>query len=167
MSYSYIKSVFPNFEASANYNEKLYNSLDFGILPKFVKSNIKVSDADSFKPYNGESNLTNFAKGILKESKDIEMPQTKLLENLNQIKSNDSSEPKSNELEKFEGECKDLDCNAYIKHVMGCNKCKELFKKQLNLNNDEYDKQEIMELASYIIFGIFIILLIDYIQKRN
>jgi len=168
MSYSYIKSVFPNFEISNNYTDKLYNSLDFflsnGNGLQTTKKDVKPDKLTPI-PFNGvdlgtnTSTLTSFAKDVLKNSKEetIKITETKILE---------PKEQKSEKFEKFEGECKDLDCNAYIKHVINCDKCKELFKKQLSLSNGEYDKQEIMELASYIIFGIFIILLIDYIKKN-
>jgi hypothetical protein len=54
----------------------------------------------------------------------------------------------------------------YTKHVLECTSCKELLMKQFNIENDRIRNEEIMELISYLIFSLFILLLIDTYAKK-
>jgi hypothetical protein len=57
------------------------------------------------------------------------------------------------------------DHDNYIKHILKCEQCKELLLKQFNIESDRIRNEEIMELISFIIFGIFILLLLDKSNK--
>ena len=73
-------------------------------------------------------------------------------------------------IEKFEdtnSQCKDLDCDLYVKHILECSRCKAMVTKQLGIDNDKIRNEEIMEVVSYIVFGLFILLLIDSLKKNK
>jgi hypothetical protein len=75
---------------------------------------------------------------------------------------------KENTIENFESSDvnENDDHNQYIIHVLGCPKCKEALAKQLITMDDKIRLEGYMELASYVIFGVFILLLIDTINKK-
>lgn len=62
--------------------------------------------------------------------------------------------------------CEFLNCDSYIKHISECGRCKAILLKQFGIETDRIRTEEILELISYIIFGLFILLLLDYL-KRN
>jgi hypothetical protein len=208
MSYSYIKSVFPNFENSNKvYDETLYNNINtlytdstLGI-PKpenldRIKPNYNKSQQDTFelsdtkilkeqpkieamsnvfneyadvsvyKPQQ-QDNLSyyNLALNPIQKSKTIVIqPKTKGVEQFEEEKPKTSIQT-SNKIEGEGVRCIDGDCDQYIKHILECSKCKAIATKQLGIENDRFRNEEMMELASYIIFGLFILLLIDSIKS--
>jgi hypothetical protein len=58
-----------------------------------------------------------------------------------------------------------MSCDIYIKHILECSKCKNIAIKQLGIENDKIRNEEIMEVISYFIFALFILLLIDSFKK--
>lgn len=176
MSYSYLKNVFPKFEDSTKvYNDSLYTQLDN------CKTNLPVP----------ESLVNENTYKIKKQQEDvIVLPQNKLLESFNSetelapvnIENNKKSldnlkfynlpyipQNNKNLLEKFEdtNNNKKLDCDSYIKHINDCNKCKSIVLKQFGIETDRIKNEEIMEIISYIIFGLFVLLLIDYLKTSK
>lgn len=183
MSYSYIKSVFPNFENSNKvYDENLYNNItniySTTELPEPEndeknKLNYKISQNDTFdiqeQKIEKMSNITNdYAEFLLKKPQNqnnlsyYNIP-LEYKQNNSQIKKESivKDHDKKQVIEKFENK----DCDAYIKHVYECNYCKKIITKQLGIDNDRYRHEEIMEVASYIIFGLFILLLVDSLKS--
>ena len=203
MSYSYIKSVFPNFKDSNKvYDETLYNNINtlytdtsLGLPepenlersrpnykhPKVeleqvvVKPESKIeamsnvfneyANASLYKP-ESQNNLSYYnlpIKAIQKQNTKqhnvtIESQRVEQFEEENpktQVSKNESDTVK----------CIDGDCDQYIKHVLECSKCKAIAIKQLRIDNDRFRNEEMMELASYIIFGLFILLLIDSLKS--
>ena len=192
MSYSYIKSVFPNFENSSKvYDKALYNEL-----------NSLDSDKIEIKPVlsiNIEDKLSQFTRDLaLSNKKDLgefEIPQDKFLEHYKNTQdysdvdfkstnnANDNlkfynlpspkeyyidSKRSTNEktIEKFTDNTNcDLNCDSYIKHIMECSKCKSITMKQFGVESDRIRNEEIMEVISYLIFGLFILLLLDSLKK--
>ena len=80
-------------------------------------------------------------------------------------------ESKTNVIEKFEDEkaksaCAEPACDSYVKHILECSRCKSIAIKQLGIENDRIRNEEIMEVISYIIFGLFILLLIDSLKEK-
>lgn len=187
MSYSYIKSVFPNFENSNKvYDESLYSGIGIDekpVSPKNVQGNVMV-------------NLTDFSKTLSQKNNDIDLPQEKLIESYRNIEgmangeyaeikslnpndtrnnlkyynkplstfTNDTSvvRQKSKEKDIFENFTDDKSCNdSYVKHVIECNRCKAIAMKTFGIETDRIRNEEIMELISYILFGLFILMLID------
>jgi hypothetical protein len=83
MSYSYIKSVFPNFENSNKvYDESLYNNIiqESSVINNEIKSNDMV-------------NLSDFSKTLSQRKNDtIDLPQEKLIESYKNIEGMTSGE---------------------------------------------------------------------------
>jgi hypothetical protein len=130
MSYSYLKSVFPDFAAAKSYNEPIY-----GMLAKVEPLVVQPSDSE----------MTMYAQTLINENK------------------------KSLKVEEFSNE-KESDCSGkceeYMKHILDCPQCKELLLKQLKVDNDKVVNEEIMEVVSYIAFGVFVLLVLDNMKKR-
>ena len=63
--------------------------------------------------------------------------------------------------EKFTDEEIPMNCDRYVKHVIECNRCKMMAMKTFGIETDRIRNEEIMELISYILFGLFILMLID------
>ena len=200
MSYSYIKSVFPNFENSNKvYDESLYSGIDEKpVSPKNVIGSTLNSSNEEFVRRQGNVmvNLTDFSKTLSQKNNDIDLPQEKLIESYRNIEgmtngeyaeikplnpsdtrnnlkyynkplstfTNDTSvvRQKSKEKDIFENFTDDKSCNdSYVKHVIECNRCKAIAMKTFGIETDRIRNEEIMELISYILFGLFILMLID------
>jgi hypothetical protein len=210
MSYSYIKSVFPNFENSNKvYDENLYNNITSlytdtsASLPKpenieRSKPNYNVAQRDVFegvesqvlekagrkeamsntysdysevsftKPEN-QNNLSYYNLPIkqqgqqvnqvpITQAQTVQVAPKKIIETFEQ---NDQKQPQERV------RCLDQDCDQYIKHILECPKCKAIAIKQLGVDNDRFRNEEMMEVASYIIFGLFILLLIDSLKAKE
>ena len=175
MSYSYLKNVFPKFEDSTKvYNSSLYTQIDN------CESSIPVPESIV--------NENQYPIKIQEQQNDIVLPQTKLLESfnaetelapiniLNNKKSSDNlkfyNSPyvpiyNKNLVEKFEDTNSKLDCDLYIKHINDCNKCRSIVLKQFGIETDRIKNEEIMEIISYIIFGLFVLLLIDSLKTSK
>lgn len=173
MSYSYIKNVFPKFEDSTKiYNDKLYTQ------DSKCETNIPIPES-----------IVNEKNYLIKKEKenDIVLPKNTLLESFNQEnelapinilnqKKISSDNLKfynlpytKNTIEKFEdtNTTTKLDCDLYVKHINDCNKCKSIVLKQFGIETDRIKNEEIMEIISYIIFALFILLLIDYLKTSK
>lgn len=72
----------------------------------------------------------------------------------------ESSNPKNKTIESC-----NFDCDVYTKHILECSKCKNIIIKQFGIESDKIRNEEIMELISYFIFALFILLLIDSLKK--
>ena len=66
-------------------------------------------------------------------------------------------------IEKFETS-ESLDCDIYMKHILECRRCKDMVTRQFNIDADRINNEEILEVISYLIFGLFILLLINSIK---
>lgn len=170
MSYSYIKSVFPNFQKSDRvYNEDLYNNLNVSqeeqiqTLEKFTDIVIEPKqepiEHQQLQPkiLKDQSNLTYY---------NLPLNYTKSIP-LSPEESKTQTLEKGKVIGQFENNCSTLECDSYIKHILECDKCKNMMVKNLGLENDKILNEEIMEVVSYIIFGIFILLLIDSIKTNK
>jgi len=51
--------------------------------------------------------------------------------------------------------------NVHVDHILKCQQCKSVIIKQLQLDIDKIKMDELMELFSFILFGVFILLLLD------
>jgi hypothetical protein len=159
MSYSYVKTVFPDFKYSNVYDTKLYDNL-----------NVSKRDTNLFEPADLDHAKTFSEITVLQEQPKREtrietfqdnqkfytppLPNTYIPVNNNRINR-----------EKFDEEQNQTHLE-YTKHVLECPSCKELLMKQFNIENERIRNEEIMELISYLIFGLFILLLIDTYAKK-
>jgi hypothetical protein len=142
MSYSYVKSVFPDFKYSNVYDAKLYET----------KPSLNENENENMvRP--AEQNEGTFVE-IKEKDKNIEQFQ-------NNLKFYNTPHPME---EKFDN-LKETNHSEYTKHILECESCKQLIMKQLNIENDRLKSEEIMELISFIMLGIFILLLLDSIKK--
>lgn len=55
--------------------------------------------------------------------------------------------------------------DIYIKHVLECNECRETLLKQFNIETDRIRNEQILELIAFLVFGLFILLLLDKLKK--
>lgn len=176
MSYSYLKNVFPKFEDSTKvYNDSLYTQ------DSKCESNIPIPES-----------IANENQYLIKktEKNDIVLPKNTLLESFNpetelapvnilnekKISSDNlkfynlpyTPNTNKNLIEKFESTTNSkLDCDLYVKHINECNKCRSIVLKQFGIETDRIKNEEIMEIISYIIFGLFVLLLIDYLKTSK
>ena len=171
MSYSYVKTVFPNFEFSNVYNDKLYTNINSVTTPLQDVQDLDSARIDIYKqgipnfkqdiPNNYfKQDIPNFKQGIPNFKQDIpnfkqDIPNINLQENLENINLQENT-PKDNKKDYHDD---------YINHINGCPSCKEALLKQLGVETERLKNDEIMELISYLIFGIFILILLDSLKK--
>jgi hypothetical protein len=172
MSYSYIKSVFPNFESSniANYNnsgltlkscevsQQPQAAVDDAAMKGFAKSLIVES-------YNNTGGAGAFLEDTVKPVESTDNLRFYGIPSVTGAQT--SSIPRKGKTEGFENDKTDAPeaCEKYINHVMSCGKCMSILRKQLQIESDRVRNEEVMELVSYIIFGLFILLMIDNLKK--
>lgn len=174
MTYSYIKSVFPDFTASKVYDERTYNNITLG--NGVAKAQLKtiepyhdnqLQNFTASQPFTASQNLMSFEE---------KTPSPILNQKSIQLEPIDISNYKEYKeyKELFENNKTDLplkipcdiDCDSHINHVLTCVKCKQMITKQLNLNFDKERNEEIMELVSYMLFGVFVLLIIDNLTNK-
>ncbi len=186
MSYSYIKSVFPNFTTSKTYDDGVYNSLQ-----STEKGRVPKTTSSSFPLAYDEQDFKLLAKNLLDkpigQSPIVQSPPRRIETYNTLAPSKVERQGNQNNLqyyniparqeyfpiptrESFEPSvsskdgCK-LECDGYVKHILDCNKCKAVLAKQLGLENDRARNEEFMEVLSYMMFGVFILLVLDNFKK--
>jgi hypothetical protein len=129
-------------------------------------------EQNNLKFYNLPINK-EYLRQISRESlKDLPLGESNYLSNIKTPVIN-SFTTQDKTIEKFESsnqknktiESCNFDCDVYTKHILECSKCKNLIMKQFGIENDKIRNEEIMELISYFIFALFILLLIDSLKK--
>lgn len=175
MSYSYIKTTFPNFQYTNVYDTKIYNDIipqpKLGIGMKQDDKFIPFSTTtDQFKVIDPKENQFQSNDYIFMNNNSLETFQDNLKyynKPLDENNSNASLNPFiSNSIEKYEvdniKQAQDQnDHTNYVKHVLECSICKDMVLKQLNIESDRLFKEEILEILSYIVFAFFILMLLD------
>jgi DNA replicative helicase MCM subunit Mcm2 (Cdc46/Mcm family) len=161
MSYSYVKSVFPEFKYSNVYDTKLY---DESLNKTVASTNKEILPAEQ----NG------YAEVELNKIEKIENQNIETFQN--NLKFYNKPRDMKPYKEEFETNVAnvanvtnftnvDSNHSEYIKHILGCASCKEILMKQFNIESDRVKNEEIMELISFIMIGIFVLLLIDNLKK--
>jgi hypothetical protein len=198
MSYSYLKNVFPNFESSMNYQNKVYNEININnekdrqikpientslnklnlftqslIGAPYVNTQEKTSQAPASQvpasqvPTITSSRVASSQVPTITSSRvaSSQVPSYAPLDTY----APSSYIPSSSLIEKFgEDELPEqqFGCDMYIRHILGCQKCRSIIMKQWNMDNDRIRNEEIMEVVTYIVFGIFVLLLIDLLKNK-
>lgn len=54
---------------------------------------------------------------------------------------------------------------THTKHILECTECKEILLKQFNIETERIRNEQILELIVFLIFGLFILLLLDGLKK--
>jgi hypothetical protein len=176
MSYSYVKTVFPNFEYSNVYNDKLYS--DMNGTPKAVSTVATptvthmpmVTHMQTATPLPVPAGTDDNVSYLRSEPLIIRPgDQTKLIEAtsfkepfINKDKDNlhfynQKIETFRND-ERTERHDRDDDHDEHMKHLSKCEFCKSLIQRQ-------YSSEQTMELISHVALGIFILVLLDTIKK--
>lgn len=161
MSYSYVKTVFPDFEFSNVYNDKLYTNDNqvnqvktniTGFENNLGNVNAHIETYKQIEPYQEpykeqyKSNLKYYNKPVL----DQDIPN---YTNVNPQESFQITPTTTN------------NHDEYINHINSCPSCKDALLKQLGIETERLKNEAIMELTSYVLFGIFIIILLDSLKK--
>lgn len=164
-----LKNVFPKFESSTINIDKLYNNLSTSTFENEKKITQKVSafDTNEFSKFQKDLDSLN----------DYQITQTKLpIENFTQenptqlptqllTQNQITPIPQPQQLPQQNHNQHQMICNNNLSHVMNCSKCRTIIIKQLNIHNDRLRNEELLELFSYIVFSIFILMLVDFIKK--
>jgi uncharacterized Fe-S cluster-containing radical SAM superfamily enzyme len=136
MSYSYLQAVFPKFEQSKIYDDKIYSSLDsISLNNTHTKTQVK----DKKELIEASNEIPNVKESEFKELEQFNVSK--------EIKSQKS------------------DHQDYITHILECNYCKDIIKKQFHLENEKLFKEEMIELISFIAFGIFLLMFLERSKK--
>jgi hypothetical protein len=157
------------FELPSNKLLEQYNNSSMGsIEEKYILKPIEKKEQNNLKFYNLPINK-EYLRQISKESlKDLPLYQSDYLSNIKtpvitQEKKIENFES-PNQINKTIESC-NFDCDVYTKHILECSKCKNIIMKQFGIESDKIRNEEIMELISYFIFALFILLLIDSLKK--
>lgn len=179
MSYSYLQSVFPNYRPSQKLTELIYNDI---INNNVVKEPSKYEAANDTKEHVSISQVNSKPliveqKEQEKSSENIETTEVKKEEKtfLETFKDNLKfyNEPINPAfLEEFENLdkksvndvlCKGESCVDNINHILKCESCSVILKQKLGIKNDY---SEFLEMIMYILFGLFIIAILDKLDRR-
>lgn len=137
MSYSYIDKVFPEFRYSNVYDTKLYENVSVG--------KPQVNPLENTNAYAEVNKIETFQDNQVF----FNIPSPNAIPINNNMITDTSN----------------IDHMTYTKHVLGCASCKQSLIKQFNIENDRLRNEEIMELISFIMFGLFILLFLDSFSK--
>lgn len=175
MSYSYVKTVFPNFEYSNVYNDKLYSDMSGPAPTVTVPAVVEPNDENPAVSYLKSEPLIVRPEDQthLLETKTFKEPFTQLKQHNEQNQENKEQDKYSDKdnlhfynrrIETFNGHGHENghghghEHDVYLKHVSKCDFCKSILRRQ-------YPTEQMMELISYIALGIFILILLDRIKK--
>lgn len=155
MSYAYINTVYPKFKPQGEFPVVNYNKY------RNVKNvNSFNSLEDNYSPFKDKLNDDVFNKEQI-DSLRVNKINNKNYENLHFynkpiIKQN----PPDNGIEEYTEPNEQKTHDEYIRHVVDCSEC----RRRLNIELDRVQNDEWIELISYIVFGIFILMLIDSLK---
>lgn len=156
MSYSYIKSVFPNYSTEGDPSAPLYsaNTLTLGSISKDTQKDLQVS------PYeNAGQFVENFTVSNPKDNLHFRVPPVPVvsIEQFNKDNSDQQMQPPQ------KGNVEVTDCENYLHHVLQCKKCSNAMRKQLGGQSVDYE--EVVEVLAFILFGVFLMMLLDRYKK--
>lgn len=173
MSYSYLQSVFPNYRPSQKLTELIYNDI---INNNVVREPVKYEVANDTRQHASVEQVNSKPLVVEnKEAKEAKKEETKSFENektfLETFKDNlkfynEPINPKFIEhLENVNDNpnCNEGSCVDNINHILKCEACSAILKQKLDIKSDF---NEYIEIAMYILFGFFIIAILDKLDKR-
>ena len=183
MSYSYIQSVFPEFDTNSSvYDSKLYNSITLNE-NKSYKLEANDEDIKTYKTVTFDDKIERndkvekFESNVMSKSNEesknnlkyynIPVEQNTFNKNKNDYNEREYiKRNRNNILTKENFENNNTDNIHNINHVLNCPECKSIIMKQLNIESDRIRNEEMMELVSYMIFAILILIIFDTLQKK-
>ena len=173
MSYSYVKTVFPNFEYSNVYNDKLYGDMSgptATVVP--APTTMPVPAPVAISPFEESSMIGSELKGeslIVRPGNQTHLIEQKSFrEPFEQIKikeDKDNLHFYNKQIEKFGNQVHVLTedhHDGHLKHLSKCEFCREIIKKQYNIQTHD----QMTELISHVMLGIFILVLLDIVKSK-
>jgi hypothetical protein len=153
MSYSYIKSVFPNFEKNTGALSTIYDTqITLGSNPQ---SNQTVSPyetqsipIENFGQTNSKDNLSFYVPPVPK----IHFSDHPQVETFNTTVVKESKQ-----------HTKPTECDDYLRNVIKCKQCMQTLRKQLGVSSVDYE--EIFEVLSFVLFGVFLYMILDKLKR--
>jgi len=172
MQYSSLKNVYPNFNFDTN--KTLNEVISPTLKPVFQAPPSSNSDVHSFEKVSGahpspalnsvvaydEQEYKTFAKNLMGRGLVPASPIVPRVELTEKVPSH-VIETFQETIQPQPQTQSQLNCDDNMKHVLNCSSCKSIIIKQLGLDADKTRNEEFMELLSYIVFGIFMLMLID------
>jgi hypothetical protein len=205
MSYSYIKTVFPKFEESKVYDDKLYNLTQNLVPPKqqdkqAQQLNIQPSD----NSWVSQFDVPKQKGTVIERMGNIDQKIENVPNQYYYKKPLHDITPEPSEITQFNNFFENLENTTttatptiatttgvpitttstpastttstttstpenhqmYIQHILNCPQCKTVLLKQLNIENDKVKYEEMLELGSYLFFGIFLLFIVDKISRK-
>lgn len=107
-----------------------------------------LSEGSKYTKYKPVNDFTNKYNNI----KEIE----KKVENFENVEKKDTLDFKNNS--------KNIECMEFLDHISKCEKCREFIMKKMNLrpiNKEDKMRQDMLDIAIYVLSGIFILFLLD------
>ena len=174
MSYSYLQNVFPKYRPSQKLTELMYNDI---INSNTVREPVKYEAANDTTPHASLDQINS--KPLVVEQQEDRKEGSKETPKENQDKTfletfQDNlkfyNEPlKTSFIENLENtdtkleHCNEESCADNINHIIKCEVCSAILKQKLGIGSDF---NEYIEIAMYILFGLFIIAILDKLDKR-
>jgi len=170
--FSYIENAYPNSASSENRGQK-YNSYSKPFKSELLANKTNFPDYIAF---NQSDNLHYYNKPYVPELQPIQLSQ-QYPEQYTQpqpftVSANtpkfvtESSQSLKAPMEIRENFTSQSSNDGYdhmenLKHVLNCNDCKFIIQKNLGINSAQESNKEIIELMSYIGFGIILIIILQ------
>ena len=155
MPYASLDEVYPGFIKNSSTKDNIYSD---------ITNNIINYNKDTQYP---ENNIENFY--------DINEQKLDNIDNFNnEVESEAEDSDSDNEVDYQDENFEDLDkeyCNRFLYHLSICNSCREFIRKKFGVRRKivqiarKNSKDEILDIALYIITGIFMLFLLDLFLK--
>jgi predicted P-loop ATPase len=161
MSYSYIKTVFPNFKTSTIHNERIYNDI--------IASG--TGDLHAFEPTDTPK-IYNINKNPNPPKETTKATQMQPPAPINSIETFGNGNADANEIssitlpqeKELEMNCDVHSCTNVVSHVLKCESCKKMLMSQLKLSESNFLSQDILEIVMYVLFGLLLLILLDKLK---
>lgn len=169
MSYSYVKTVFPDFKYSNVYDVDLYKNISSTpkqeiqpinqntINQNSINQNSIVQPSFLLETFNNNEHFQEI-NTLQKDFNTLNEPQSNTKYYL---KPSVISDVSVRETEKFDNESG----HGELKHILQCDECKNILMKQFGIESNRIRNEEILELLSFLIFGVLMLLLIDSLKN--
>lgn len=175
MSYSYLQSVFPNYRPSQKLTELIYNDI---INNNAVREPVKFEAANDTREHAPIAQVNS--KPLVVDTKEVKEEKKEDLKNDNVNEKtfletfkdnlrfyNEPINPKfiehlENTVDNHQN-CNEGSCVDNINHILKCEACSAILRQKLDIKSDF---NEYIEIAMYILFGLFIIAILDRLDKR-
>lgn len=182
MSYSYLTNVFPNYTPSVDYEDYVFRSLNAidkaetqakvtqppqahvttpRVIPNYSASN---KPEQKVVPVNGDPmnyQLNEFTKSLIGAHPIAEEQGTYVHQPQNSIDPIIKSPVVVESFGNMQQSPSHTGCDKMCQHVLQCQRCKAIVVKQWNLESDRIFHEEIMEVLTYVIFAVFLLLLLE------